>query len=36
MHDLHCKKADEMHSQVLAKRVYELKETQKGATAYVP
>ena len=30
MHDLHCKKADEMHSQVLAKRVYELKETQKG------
>jgi len=30
MHDLHCKKADEMHSQVLAKRVHELKETQKG------
>ena len=30
MHDLHCKKADEMHSQILAKRVYELKETQKG------
>ena len=27
MHDLHCKKADEMHSQVLAKRVHELKET---------
>ena len=36
MHDLHCKKADEMHSPILAKRVYELKETQKGATAYVP
>lgn len=30
MHDLHCKSADEMHSPVLAKRVYELKETQKG------
>ena len=30
MHDLHCKKADEMHSPVLAKRVHELKETQKG------
>ena len=30
MHDLHCKKADEMHSPILAKRVYELKETQKG------
>ena len=30
MHDLHCKKADEMHSQILAKRVHELKETQKG------
>ena len=30
MHDLHCKRADEMHSPVLAKRVYELKETQKG------
>ncbi|NSJ71860.1 Rpn family recombination-promoting nuclease/putative transposase, partial [Blautia faecis] len=27
MHDLHCKKADEMHSPILAKRVYELKET---------
>ena len=36
MHDLHCKRADEMHSPVLAKRVHELKETQKGATAYVP
>lgn len=30
IHDLHCKKADEMHSPILAKRVYELKETQKG------
>ena len=36
MHDLHCKSADEVHSPVLAKRVHELKETQKGATAYVP
>lgn len=30
MHDLHCKNADEMHSLVLAKRVHELKDTQKG------
>ena len=30
MHDLHCKSADEMHSPVLAKRMNELKETQKG------
>lgn len=30
MHDLHCKQADEMHSMVLAKRVHELKDTQKG------
>lgn len=30
MHDLHCKNADEMHSPVLAKRVRELKDTQKG------
>ena len=30
MHDLHCKSADEVHSPVLAKRVHELKETQKG------
>ena len=30
MHDLHCKNADEMHSPVLAKRVHELKNTQKG------
>ena len=34
MHDLHCKKADEMHSPILAKRVYELKETRGGT--YVP
>lgn len=30
MHDLHCKNASDMHSSVLADRVYELKETQKG------
>ncbi len=30
MHDLHCKKADEMYSKVLADQVWELKETQKG------
>ena len=30
MHDLHCKNADEMHSPVLAKRLHELKDTQKG------
>ena len=30
MHDLHCKNVDEMHSPVLAKRVHELKNTQKG------
>ena len=30
MHDLHCKNADAMHSPVLAKRVHELKDTQKG------
>ena len=30
VHDLHCKNADEMHSPVLAKRVHELKDTQKG------
>ena len=30
MHDLHCKNADEMHSPVLAKRIHELKDTQKG------
>ena len=30
MHDLHCKNAGDMHSKILADRVYELKETQKG------
>lgn len=30
MHDLHCKNASEIHSKILAERVYELKETQKG------
>ena len=30
MHDLYCKIADEMYSEVLAKRVRELKETEKG------
>ena len=29
MHDLHCKNAEDMHSKILADRVYELKETQK-------
>ena len=27
---LHCKNAEDMHSKILADRVYELKETQKG------
>ncbi len=30
MHDFHCKNAGEMYSEVLAKRVRELKETEKG------
>mgnify|MGYP002555412166 FL=1 len=30
MHDLHCKNAGDMYSNILADRVYELKETQKG------
>ena len=30
MHDLHCKNAEDMYSRILADRVYELKETQKG------
>lgn len=30
MHDFHCKKAEDMYSRILADRVYELKETQKG------
>ena len=28
MHDLHCKNADDMYSEVLAQRVSELKETE--------
>lgn len=31
MHDLHCKNADEMYSEVLAERVTELKETAEGS-----
>ena len=30
VHDLHCKNAGDMHNKILADRVYELKETQKG------
>ena len=30
MHDFYCKSADDMNSDVLAKKVKELKETQKG------
>ena len=30
MHDLHCKNAGDMYSSILADRIYELKETQKG------
>ena len=30
MHDFHCKRADEMYSQILADRVRELKETEEG------
>ena len=30
MHDFYCKSADDMNSDVLAKKVRELKETQKG------
>lgn len=30
MHDLHCKNAKDMYSKILADRVHELKETQKG------
>lgn len=32
MHDLNCKNAKDMYSEVLAKRVSELKETQEGVT----
>ena len=28
--DFHCKNAEDIHSKVLARRVYELKETQEG------
>ena len=30
MHDFHCKDAKDIHSEILARRVHELKETQKG------
>ena len=30
MHDFHCKDASEMYSEVLAKKVRELKETEEG------
>ena len=30
MHDFHCRKASDMYSPILAKRMRELKETQKG------
>ena len=30
MHDLHCKSSDHMYSDILARRVHELKETEKG------
>ena len=30
MHDLHCKDAKDMHSDILSARVYELKETEEG------
>ena len=32
MHDFHCRNAADMHSTVLAGRVRELKETQKGVS----
>ena len=31
MHDLNCKNADEMYSEILAQRVTELKETEEGS-----
>ena len=34
MHDLHCKNAGDMYSSILADRVYELKETQKGVACH--
>lgn len=30
MQDFHCKNAGDIHSEILAKRVYELKESQEG------
>ena len=33
MKDFHCKSAEDIHSEVLAKRVYELKETQEGVAS---
>ena len=30
MQDFHCRNAEDIHSEVLAKRVYELKETWEG------
>ena len=30
MHDFHCKEAKDIHSEILARRVHELKETQEG------
>ena len=30
MHDLHCKEADKMYSNILATRVHQLKETEEG------
>lgn len=30
MHDLHCKKASEMYSNILSARVHQLKETEEG------
>lgn len=35
MHNLHCKRANEMHNSALAKMVHELKETQ-GVKLIVP
>ena len=30
MHDLHCKEADKMYSNILSARVHQLKETEEG------
>ena len=35
MHDLHCKEADEMYSNVLSARVQQLKETTEGVNQCV-